>query len=106
MALLHCSSFREHLDEFAGRDPRSSVASVNNADGSSPLGAGESDDRQLAALLLVHDARARNNREPEADLHCALDRLYIVELGDGVDADAVRLEDLVGCSSGRDVALE
>src|ERR1043166_7069840 len=97
---------QKQLDELARRRAEHAVAAVYDADRAPPLRAGERDDDELAAALLVEHRRPRDNRRAESDLDRALDRLDVVELRRALHADSVRAQYLVGRAPRRDVALE
>src|SRR5262245_9443817 len=79
---------------------------MNDADGAREDAFGEVQRDELVITALVGDGGFGEDRNADADLDRALDRLDVVELHHAIDLDLVPFEDAVNGLARRDVTLE
>src|SRR5262252_5857117 len=96
----------QRLDELARRRAEDLALAVNDADGAREDAFGEVQRDELFIADLVGDGGFGQDRNADADLDRALDRLDVVELHHAIDLDLVLFEYAVNGLPRRDVSLE
>src|SRR5262245_46400880 len=96
----------QRLDELTRRRAEDFALAMNDADGAREDAFGEVQRDELFIADLVRDRCFGQDRNADADLDRALDRLDVVELHHAIDLDPLLFEDAVNRLARRDVALE